>query len=580
MPLLDRPKIYAQQLSDVENGLAVWKPHPGYSMDSGGDVQKLRPRVRPGDVGCVETDGTFTRLFNIHLDLQDPEQGRARFPNPADFERIPLDPASINFVTEAPNTYRSRKRVNILAAAGPKKVPLPVAVNGSTSFTFERNTSAMLAFFDDGVREDADIETTYKTQLIKNGAKWLAIAQTQKSSRRLEDIILVTGCTRVRSWAMGVVEDESMAANLSLSVGFTPDNTVGLEVSTGIRYEISGGSFIHHGPTERLLRNISSWQGGGEGERGGPRTRRGRGDYWGRGRSDMRLRRGDSRGRGREDRRSRGRDEDTSHITSTITASSSSSAETSPELERTNAINKWSDQCIFIRGFRLKQRKITGQKIPTRLKAAAEPRQPKKDREPDGLNEMLWLSEEEQESEYEEEITWDHMHTALDYILDKSDADYAVVHERDLLAYVKDIEHNLVCVTVDQVLKDLSPEVSVREYNGTKVGVLSEYINTEPLPQQQRLESSADVTTQGSSSGTTTGSTYMDGLQSFGSPQFITIAGDSATNYLSSSAGSDQESSTQLRPLLDSPPNKRSGGPQQDDPGHDQGVLEQSGTTK
>ncbi|KAF9075600.1 hypothetical protein BDP27DRAFT_1315324 [Rhodocollybia butyracea] len=404
------PTLYAQQISSLYNGLALWDPHPGYALDSEGELTGLLPHIRPGDVGCVEEDGTFTRLFNIYLIWDHPHQGRG--PRPDNFELVPLNMKNVDWRSEVPMVYHSHKRLNIF---GGIKTMAPVPVNGSASLAFERNTGAILGFFDHGSREDSRMDQIYKEQLIKNGSNWLAAAKTIRD-RRHEDIILVTGCTRVRSWITGVVENQSTEGHLKLSVGFT-SNSGGMQVSTGILCENSGNSIIKYGPGGRLQLHeepINSRQ--------------------------------QPRGTGRRASRA---------------ATNNPTLLDQPLLDA-QAIKKWSDQCIFIRG----------QGVPKRLKAAAGPQDPSKDDE-HGKDVLLGLESEEEEEDVDQENTWDHIHMVLNYILSNSDADFALAHENDLWVYanagIKN-EH----ITIDQVLKECHPEVSVQDHNGIKVGVLSE----------------------------------------------------------------------------------------------------------
>ncbi|KAE9389906.1 hypothetical protein BT96DRAFT_364457 [Gymnopus androsaceus JB14] len=200
------PAFYAQQISSAYNGLAIWDPQPGYILNNEDKLTPC-PRIRPGDVGYVEETGSFTRLFNIHFPLDDSMQGPAI---PEDFEQVERKPnygSSVRF--ESANIHHKYKRLKIFGGA--KTVPVPtIPVSGSMSFSFERNTSAILGFFDTGVREDSpNMLQTYRDQIKDHGLSWLKAAQMVNAERRVEDIILVTGCTRVRSWVTGVADDES-----------------------------------------------------------------------------------------------------------------------------------------------------------------------------------------------------------------------------------------------------------------------------------------------------------------------------------------------------------------------------------
>lgn len=234
----------------------------------------------------------------------------------------------------------------------------PVPVGGNASISYELTTGAVLGFFDNGFREDSSMHDFYKKQFVKCYSSWLEKAQTQDSRRCLENMVLVTGCTRVRSWVTDVIENETKDGNFTLSVGFTPDSSIGLQLSSGIRFENSGSSTIHHGPAERLKPHDH------------PVTPK----------SKTTRRKDKSQG-------------------NKLGAPPMSLDESMI----VTAIKEWSDQCIFIRGYRMKERIFGGVK----LRAAAEPRDSRKDREPGGEDVIFEGhddSEEENEEQYRKKV--------------------------------------------------------------------------------------------------------------------------------------------------------------------------------
>ncbi|KIK61921.1 hypothetical protein GYMLUDRAFT_559513 [Collybiopsis luxurians FD-317 M1] len=93
--------------------------------------------------------------------------------------------------------------------------------------------------------------------------------------------------------------------------------------------------------------------------------------------------------------------------------------------------------------------------------------------------------------------SWDHMDIVFDYIFQNSDADFALVHEEDLLVYAKFFPaEEREWLTADLVLKECHPAVAVQDYGGVKVGAIysepplygvadllrSEVIHNEDLP--------------------------------------------------------------------------------------------------
>src|ERR1700761_581680 len=112
MSTFDPVLLYTKEISSLSNGLAIWHPHPGAFWD---DQKKLkfRPHVRPGDVGYMETDGTFIRLFNIHLESNHSDQGLG--PLPELFECMPIKPKKdLDLSTQSRIVYTSQRRSNRL----------------------------------------------------------------------------------------------------------------------------------------------------------------------------------------------------------------------------------------------------------------------------------------------------------------------------------------------------------------------------------------------------------------------------------------------------------------------------------
>ncbi|KAJ3895181.1 hypothetical protein GG344DRAFT_73304 [Lentinula edodes] len=417
--------LYADHISSLNNGHALWNPHPGYVMNQEGDLTRMCPPVRPGDIGCIEEDGSFTRFFNIHLPEDDINQGGG--PYPENFEPLTLDPSRITWRPEPPRTYRSHKRLNVWAGISGGGV-LPVPVGGGTSFTFQRTAGAILGFFDTGSCEDSH-KFPYKLHLVKNRSRWLDAIQTVKPGSRTFQ--LVTGCTSVRSWVTGVIENEKVNGDIKLSVGFTPDSTVNLQVSSGVQWENLGSSTTRHGPPERL-ELIQAL--GLESSENAIITNHG-----------------------------------------TPVGSQTSPADV-------NKIKDWSDQCIFIRSLHIKQR--IGFGFPIKLKGAAEPQDPKKDGKHEGDRLLRNIRHEaenlEEEGGGQNGTPYDHMDAALEYILNNSNADIAVVHEEDLWAYVEASIFSEWGLTAYEVLQSYHPKVFVQEEKGIIIGFFNAEADQQP----------------------------------------------------------------------------------------------------
>lgn len=207
----------------------------------------------------------------------------------------------------------------------------------------------MLGFFDKGSREDSRMSRFYKEQLVKFGPSWLQAAQDLNDERCLEDILMVTGSTCVRSWVTGVVHNETADGEFNLSVSFMPSNS-GVQVSSGLHFQHSRNTTVHHGPAERLIYTHDADDKEDEVV-----------DMSGTKSSDKGKRKGKSKTHGNNE-----------------------SSNNEPRNDLAD-IKTWSDQCIFIRGYHMKARRF-GQNVPKKLRAAAEPQDPSKDKEPDQDN--------------------------------------------------------------------------------------------------------------------------------------------------------------------------------------------------
>lgn len=66
MPV-DRPRFYSAQLSSLCHGYALWNPDP---------VKEIYDQVSIGDVGYVNSQGYFYRMFNVTLPSDDPSNNK------------------------------------------------------------------------------------------------------------------------------------------------------------------------------------------------------------------------------------------------------------------------------------------------------------------------------------------------------------------------------------------------------------------------------------------------------------------------------------------------------------------------
>jgi hypothetical protein len=72
--------IYREQLSSLNQGLALWNPKP---------VENVYEHISIGDVGYLLEDGAFMRLFNVTLPWDDPSNRLLQVPE--EYKRLELN---------------------------------------------------------------------------------------------------------------------------------------------------------------------------------------------------------------------------------------------------------------------------------------------------------------------------------------------------------------------------------------------------------------------------------------------------------------------------------------------------------
>jgi len=95
-----------------------------------------------------------------------------------------------------------------------------------------------LSIFHEGHREDAVQMKKFEKYIQDNVVSWFIWAQL--GVERMEDLILVSGCTLVTTWAAAVFTDHIMSAEISLA-SRTLSNGGASFVCSNVR-----GPIVHH----------------------------------------------------------------------------------------------------------------------------------------------------------------------------------------------------------------------------------------------------------------------------------------------------------------------------------------------
>lgn len=80
-----------------------------------------------------------------------------------------------------------------------------------------RNRGALLSLPDGGYREDVICREPFENFFRNHINEWLTKAKDYGFVERMEDLIFVSGCTLVTSWAAAVSMDHTLEADISLA---------------------------------------------------------------------------------------------------------------------------------------------------------------------------------------------------------------------------------------------------------------------------------------------------------------------------------------------------------------------------
>ncbi|KAH9020579.1 hypothetical protein EDB85DRAFT_518885 [Lactarius pseudohatsudake] len=167
-------------------GHALWEPGPG----------NLYPAVEVGDVGYI-SQGKFRRLFNVLLPASHPSH--KNFGVPEYHEQLKLNMENhIEIGRLSPHNFCSAGVTSGTEsdpwADGPKN-------EGEVSFSCPKNQGAVLCLPIQAKGEDTVASADFGKWIIKHIDRWFVWArELGLGIDRMEDIVLVTGTHRTRSW--------------------------------------------------------------------------------------------------------------------------------------------------------------------------------------------------------------------------------------------------------------------------------------------------------------------------------------------------------------------------------------------
>jgi hypothetical protein len=216
--------LYREELISLDHGFALWNPNPPkHSLD----------KVSIGDVGFIR-EGTFSRMFNVILPW-DHES------NKEPGNRSPFGPfRSLDCGPFADITENSLvKEEHYSRHVKTKKTSNSRGVECATTQYYCPGRGALLYLPHGGQHKDAIRKRPFQDYIRDNVESWFSWAQeNQLGVERMEDIIIVTGCTLAKSWAAAAFVDNEGAA---ISLGCSP-----LENGASFVWTKNFGFSMHH----------------------------------------------------------------------------------------------------------------------------------------------------------------------------------------------------------------------------------------------------------------------------------------------------------------------------------------------
>jgi len=215
--------VYREQLTSLFHGHALWEPDPA----------NIYEHVSVGDVGYVR-EGYFYRLFNVLLEWDDPLNRVVIQPEP--YIRLDLGPfmnvresvfpsgpyysRNVNFTQESDNLKAEGPDEYVLSVSGTARYRsiFPCSFP-PTKYLCRRSKGALLTLPNDGLRRDVIRTKVFEDHIRDNVDNWFAFAQRSRLDvERMEDLILVSGCTLVTSWGAAAFPDPALEAEISLRI--------------------------------------------------------------------------------------------------------------------------------------------------------------------------------------------------------------------------------------------------------------------------------------------------------------------------------------------------------------------------
>lgn len=213
-------------------GHALWEPGPG----------ELYGPVAIGDVGFI-TLGKFHRIFNVLLPEDHPTH--ANFRTPEYYEPLQLSMEKhIDTGTLSPNDFCSAE-VKVVSG-GLNIFSLRPEGSAQASFECSKRRGALLSIPVPARREDTVARGQFRDWIIRHIDSWFSFAQSRGLVEHMEEIVLVTGCHRTRSYTNILFSESRDGAQVSFGVRV---GSSGADITWGVSREQIREVLIQRGPS-------------------------------------------------------------------------------------------------------------------------------------------------------------------------------------------------------------------------------------------------------------------------------------------------------------------------------------------
>ncbi|KAN0133862.1 hypothetical protein V8E53_008294 [Lactarius tabidus] len=214
-------------------GHALWEPSPGYSY----------PAVEIGDVGFVR-EGRFHRLFNVLLPAEDPSH--ENYGVPEYHEQLTLRMRN-HIIPSAlgPNNLCSAR---VTSQPMPRELAMGPDIPAEVVFSCGRKQGAILSLPIQARCKNTVALGDFGEWMIKHIDSWFAwVRRLGVGIEKMEDVVLVTGTHRTRSWTNVAFPGGQVDGLVSFGANVATRGEM-VTINWKFSHEYTRGAVMNYGP--------------------------------------------------------------------------------------------------------------------------------------------------------------------------------------------------------------------------------------------------------------------------------------------------------------------------------------------